>query len=397
MWIEREIASEIRKASSGFPVVALVGPRQVGKTSLLERLFPDYGYVTLDVASNAEAAETRPQEFLQRHPPPLVIDEVQYAPSFFRHIKSHVDSKKGRRGLFMITGSQNFLLMENLAESLAGRAAVIPFLGLSGKEWSSAAAASRGQSWQDFLWRGSFPALWSEPGVGPTRERWYQGYVSTYLERDVRNLLNVGSLRDFERFLRACAARCGQTLNLSELGRDVGISTPTAKQWVSVLQASNQVFLLEPYYRSLGKRISKTPKLYFTDTGLAAYLMGFASADGLWASREAGALWESYVVGQWLRWRDWHEPSLALWYWRDQGGNEVDLLLDRNQMLFPVECKIKERPGKGDTQGIERLRKFYGKDHVPQAYVACPTEASFDIEPGIAAVSGWETWPLQVP
>ncbi|MBN1105219.1 MAG: ATP-binding protein [Deltaproteobacteria bacterium] len=381
----------------GFPVVALVGPRQIGKTSLLERLFPDYGYVTLDVASNAEAAETRPQEFLERHPPPLLIDEVQYAPSFFRHIKSYVDSEKGRRGLFMITGSQNFLLMENLAESLAGRAAVIPFLGLSGKEWRSAAAASTGQSWQEFLWKGGFPALWSDPGAGPTRERWYQGYVSTYLERDVRNLLNVGSLRDFERFLRACAARCGQTLNLSELGRDVGISTPTAKQWVSVLQASNQVFLLEPYYRSLGKRISKTPKLYFTDTGLAAYLMGFTSADGLWASREAGALWESYVVGQWLRWRDWHEPSLMLWYWRDQGGNEVDLLIERNQMLFPVECKIKDRPGKEDTQGIERLRKFYGKDHVPQAYVACPTEASFDLEPGITAVSGWEIWSLQVP
>jgi uncharacterized protein len=180
------------------------------------------------------------------------------------------------------------------------------------------------------------------------------------------------------------------------LGRDVGISTPTAKQWVSVLQASNQVILLEPYYRSLGKRLSKTPKLYFTDTGLAAYLMGFASADTLWASREAGALWESYVVGQWLRWRDWHEPSLMLWYWRDQGGNEVDLLLERDKKLVPVECKVKELPGKRDIHGIERLRKFYGKDHVPQAYVACPTDASFDVEPGIAAVSGWEVWPLQV-
>ena len=183
-------------------------------------------------------------------------------------------------------------------------------------------------------------------------------------------------------------------LNLSELGRDVGISTPTAKQWVSVLQASNQVILLEPYYRSLGKRLSKTPKLYFTDTGLAAYLMGFASADTLWASREVGALWESYVVGQWLRWRDWHEPSLMLWYWRDQGGNEVDLLLERDKKLVPVECKVKELPGKRDIQGIERLRKFYGKDHVPQAYVACPTDASFDLEPGITAVSGWEVWPL---
>ncbi|HHP7234832.1 MAG TPA: ATP-binding protein [Desulfobacterales bacterium] len=394
MWIEREIASEIEAAASAFPVVALVGPRQIGKTSILERLFPDYNYVSLDVSANAEAAETRPQEFLQRHAPPVIIDEVQYAPSFFRHIKSHVDSQKGRNGLVIMTGSQNFLLMENLAESLAGRAAVIPFLGLSGKEWREASAASRGRPWIEFLWKGGFPALWSDPDKGPTRERWYQGYVSTYLERDVRNLLNVGSLRDFERFLRACAARCGQALNLSELGRDVGISTPTAKQWLSVLQASNQVILLEPYYRSLGKRISKTPKLHFTDTGLASYLMGFASAEALWRSREAGAIWESYVVGQWLRRRDWHEPSLMLWYWRDQGGSEVDLLLEKNRVLFPVECKVKELPGKKDIRGIERLKKFYGSDHVRQAFVACPTDTSFDVEPGITAMRGWEVWPL---
>jgi predicted AAA+ superfamily ATPase len=250
--------------------------------------------------------------------------------------------------------------------------------------------------WEEFLWKGSYPALWAGRAGQPARERWYQGYVSTYLERDVRNLLNVGSLRDFERFLRACAARCGQMLNLSELGRDVGVSTPTAKQWLSVLQASNQVVLLEPYYRSLGKRIAKTPKLHFTDTGLAAYLMGFSSAEALLGSRAAGALWESYVVGQWIRRRDWHAPSLGLWYWRDQGGNEVDLLLERDRKLFPVECKLKEIPGKKDLQGLERLKKFYGEDQVAQSYVACPIDIAFDIQPQVTAVPGWEVWKLQV-
>ncbi len=394
MWIEREIATELERAAATFPVVALVGPRQVGKTSILERIFHHYGFVSLDVASNAEAAETRPQEFLQRHPPPVIIDEVQYAPSFFRHIKTYVDAKKGQNGLFIITGSQNFSLMENLAESLAGRAAVIPFLGLSGNEWKSCAAASENQAWKEFLWKGAFPALWCEPQKGPSRQRWYQGYVATYIERDVRNLLNVGSLRDFERFLRACAARCGQMLNMSELGRDVGISTPTVKQWLSVLQASNQVILLEPYYRSLGKRITKTPKLHFTDTGLAAYLMGFTSADAMWSSPQAGALWESYVVGQWLRQRDWHVPSLMLWYWRDQGGNEVDLVLELNGKLIPVECKIKEAPEPKDTQGIERLKKFYGIDMVSQAYIACPVDATFDMQPDITVIPGWRNWPL---
>ena len=394
MWIEREIVTELLQAASTFPVVALVGPRQVGKTSILERVFQDYHYVSLDVASNAETAETRPQEFLRRHPPPVVIDEVQYAPSFFRHLKTHVDANKGRNGLFIVTGSQNFLMMENLAESLAGRAAVIPFLGLSGGEWRSDPAAGGNRPWTEFLWRGGFPALWADPGKMPSRERWYQGYVATYLERDVRNLLNVGSLRDFDRFLRACAARCGQMLNLSELGRDVGISTPTAKQWLSVLQASNQVFVLEPYHRSMGKRISKTPKLHFTDTGLAAYLMGFSSAESLWAFPEAGALWESYVVGQWLRWRDWHAPSLMLWYWRDQAGKEVDLLLELDRKLFPVECKLKEVPEKKDLAGIRRVKSFYGKEQVRQAYVACPADSPFDIEPGVAAVPGWQVWPL---
>ena len=394
MWIEREITIELQQAASTFPVVALVGPRQVGKTSILEREFQDYGYVSLDVASNAETAETRPEAFLRQHPPPVVIDEVQYAPSFFRHLKTHVDANKGQNGLFILTGSQNFLMMENLAESLAGRAAVIPFLGLSGSEWRSNAAVSGKLPWADFFWKGGFPALWAESDRVPSRERWYQGYVATYLERDVRNLLNVGSLREFERFLRACAARCGQMLNLSELGRDVGISTPTAKQWLSVLQASNQVFLLEPYYRSLGKRISKTPKLHFTDTGLAAYLMGFSSAESLWASTEAGALWETYVVGQWLRWRDWHAPSLMLWCWRDQGGNEVDLLLEVDRQLYPVECKLKEKPGKKDLKGIRRLRKFYGEELVSRAYVAGPVDSPFDLEPGITLEPGWQVWPV---
>jgi predicted AAA+ superfamily ATPase len=394
MWIEREISTELTELVRTFPVVALVGPRQVGKTSLLERLFRDFTYVSFDVPAYAEAAETRPETFLRRYPPPVVLDEIQYAPSFFRSMKTCVDGRKGENGLFVVTGSQNFLLMEELSESLAGRAAVIPFLGLSGSEWRSVQEVRGSLRWQDFLWKGSFPALWADPEAAPSRERWYQGYVATYLERDVRSLLQVGSLRDFERFIRACAIRCGQMLNVSELGRDVGISAPTSKQWLSVLQASNQIFLLEPYYRSLGKRISKTPKLYFTDTGLAAYLMGFASADSLWGSHQAGALWENYVVSQWLRRRDWHEPSLGLWTWRDQTGNEVDLVLEKDRRLIPVECKLTERPGSKDLSGIHKLKTFYGEDAMAHAYLACPIDLPYDVAPGVTAMPGWEPWDV---
>lgn len=396
MWIEREINKEILQVANTFPVAVLVGPRQVGKTSLLEKVFSKHTYVSLDVSSNAEAAETRPQEFLEHYPPPVVIDEIQYAPSFFRYIKAYVDSHKGQNGLFILTGSQNLVLMEAIAESLAGRSAVIPFLGLSAAEWQQAKAVSGQHTWKDFLWKGGFPALWAEPESLPSRERWYQGYVATYLERDVRNLLKVGSLRDFERFIRAAAIRCSQTLNLSEIGRDVGISTSTSKQWLSVLQASNQVFLLEPYYRSLGKRIVKSPKLYFTDTGLVSYLQGFNSPEALWSSAQAGALWENHVVNQWLRFRDWHEPPLGLWYWRDQGGNEVDLVLERNQKLTAVECKITERPDEKNMKGIRRLKGFYGEKEVIRSYIACPIELPFDVAPGVTAVPGWTVWPTDV-
>ncbi len=395
MWIQREISQELRGLAKAFPVLVLIGPRQVGKTSILERTFPDHAYASLDAGTLAESAETRPEEFLATHPPPVILDEIQYAPSFFKTIKSAVDARRGENGLFILTGSQNFMLMQSVSESLAGRAAVIPFSGLSAYEWEqSQKAAGIDPSWREFVWKGGYPALWANPESSPARDRWYQGYVATYIERDIRNLLRVGNLRDFERFLRACAARCAQTLNLSELGRDVGISTPTAKQWLSVLQASNQLYLLEPYYRSLGKRLTKSPKLYFTDTGLAAYLMGFGSSEALWSSMQAGAVWENHVINQWVRWRDWHEPSLSLWHWRDQSGNEVDLLLEKDQKLIPVECKLAERPEGKDAKGIRALKNFYGPATVQSAYVACTTRSAFDIEPGVTAIPAWKAWPL---
>ena len=393
MWIEREIDRELIDIASSFPVLVLVGPRQVGKTSVLERTFKDYSYISLDVAAHAEMAETRPEDFLQMYPPPVVVDEVQYAPAFFRQIKTFVDSHRGEYGLFILSGSQNFILMNNIADSLAGRAAVIPFSGLSGIEWQRACPASR-EMWREFLWRGGFPRLWDTPERPVSRDRWYQGYLATYLERDVRNLLNVGSIRDFERFLRACAARSAQTLNMSEIGRDVGISATTARQWVSVLQASGQIFLLEPYYKSLGKRLAKSPKLYFTDTGLAAFLMGFHSSKALWESQFIGALWENYVISQWHKWKDWHQPSATLWYWRDQPGNEVDLLIETGDRLTAIECKLTERPSNRDVRGLSRLVSFYRDVADINCYIACTADQPFGITDNVEVRSGWTVWDL---
>lgn len=391
MWIERILANELRKLAATFPVVALVGPRQVGKTALFEQTFPSYRYVSLDTASLAEMAETRPGEFLERHAPPVIIDEVQYAPALFRHIKAHVDAHRSQKGQFLLAGSQNYALMHAISDSLAGRVAVIPFLGLSAAEWL-ASPASAGRAWGHFWLRGGYPGLWADPEL--SRERWYQGYLATYLERDVRNILRVGSLRDFERFLRACAARCAQTLNMSDLGRDVGISATTAREWIGALQASNQIMLLEPYHRSLGKRLAKSPKLYFTDTGLAAFLMGLPD-DVPPPEHVAGALWENHVVAQWLRWKHWLHPEAMLWYWRDAGGNEVDLLVEWGQRLHAIECKYKECPDRHDLRGIRRLSEFYGDASIP-GYIACTTPHPFEIDASATAVSGWTTWNLAV-
>ncbi len=395
MWIEREISEELKNLAATFPVVVLVGPRQVGKTSVLERTFSDYTYLSLDVSAHAEMAETRPEDFLAQFKPPLVLDEIQYAPAFFRQIKTFVDAHRGENGLFILSGSQNFMLMKNVADSLAGRAAVIPYSGLSSIEWQNAYHPKSTADWREFLWRGAYPRLWDNPDNPVSRDRWYQGYLATYLERDIRNLLNVGNLRDFERFIRACAARCSQSLNMSEIGRDVGVSATTAKQWISVLQASNQIILLEPYYKSLGKRLAKSPKLYFSDTGLATFLMGFQSAEDLWRSQSVGAIWENHVVSQWQKWRDWHRPSASLWYWRDQAGNEVDLLVEMNNKLTAIECKLKERPDRRDARGLDRLLAFYGSEVCNQRYIACTTALPFEVSQNVSACSGWTTWGIQ--
>jgi uncharacterized protein len=392
VWIDRKMRIPLLNAANTFPAVVIGGPRQVGKTSLLEHAFPKHRYVTLDLGEHADMAETRPADFLSRFPPPLIVDEVQYAPALFRHLKVAVDTQKGEVGLFLLSGSQDFALMESVSDSLAGRAAVIRMLGLSGHEWR-ASPVSDGHAWPEFLFRGGYPGLWASDAQVPERSRWYASYLATYLERDVRNMLRVGSLRDFERFLRACAARTAQTLNMAELGRDVGISANTAREWISVLQASNQIALLEPYYRSLGKRLVKSPKLYFTDTGLAAFLLGFQTATTLWTSQAAGALWENYVITQWIRWRDWEHPEASLWYYRDQVGAEVDLLIEQDAALTLIECKLASRPDLRDLRGISAVRKHFGKS-VKRAFIACTSESTFSVSPDTTAVPGWTTWDV---
>lgn len=392
MWINRTAADVLTSLAKSFPAVVVTGPRQVGKTSLLEKTFPSYNYVSLDVSSHAETAETRPEQFLKLHPPPVIIDEIQYTPSLLKNIKVYIDAHKGKMGQFLISGSQSLSLMESISESMAGRTAVIPLLSLSAQELYHTVQDKDELSITFFMWKGGYPALWAQDPL-PDRNRWYQGYVATYLERDVRNMLNIGKLRDFERFIRACAHRTGGILNMSELGRDVGISHSTAREWLGLLHASHQVILLEPYYRSMGKRLVKSPKLYFTDTGLASFLAGFQTAEAQEISSMAGALWENHVISQWLRWRDTMAPAANLWFWQNQQRQEVDLVIEYEGKLLPIECKFKEKPKTDDISNLLKFKKIYGND-VRHGWIACITKTPYAISDGIAAVNGFMPWGL---
>ena len=325
MWLPREISSRVLELSASFPALIVTGARQTGKTSLLRRLFPDHDYVSLDLRALAEEAELSPTSFLETHPPPVLIDEVQYAPGLFRHLKVAIDEHRAAKGRFVLTGSQKFTLMKEVSDSLAGRCALLSLPGLTVREIRASGWKPEGLDAQaELLLRGGFPELWAERSI-PARE-FYQSYVATYLERDLRQVLRVGNLRDFERFLRACAARSSQVLNRSELARDVGISQPTASEWISALEASNQITLLEPYFANVGKRLVKSPKLYFNDTGLLCFLLGM-SPESLGPSALTGAIWETFVFAELTRWLDLYQPEWTIWFYRDQQQREADFLI----------------------------------------------------------------------
>ncbi|MDI6802134.1 MAG: ATP-binding protein [Thermodesulfovibrionales bacterium] len=383
MWIKRDAEELIKALGSQFPVVFVTGARQVGKTSILTHLFPDFFYVTMDDPAMAFSAENAPQDFIESLSYPAIIDEAQYAPDLFRHIKLVVDKTK-RNGQFFITGSQSFPLMQNLSESLAGRCGIINLQPLSAHEL---AAGGRLPAVEEYISIGGFPALYA--GNATDRQHWYPSYIATYLERDVRNILNVGSLRDFNRFLRAAAARTAQTLSLSDLSRDVGVSPNTIKSWISVLQASHIIHLLEPYYRSIGKRLVKSPKIYFLDTGLAAYLMGLFSWQEIAASPMAGAIWETYVFTQIHRRLLAHGISNPpLFYWRTKDGKEVDFVIEKGGRFIALEAKLTGSPGTETLKGFDYLKEYYGQDSVLKGYVVCRIKKDFAIGKGIRAING---------
>ncbi|MBI2960198.1 MAG: ATP-binding protein [Betaproteobacteria bacterium] len=379
MWITRNAETLLRRMARQFPAVLVTGARQSGKTSLLRHVYPRASYLSLDLPAHAEAAQTAPEQLLEHYPEPVIIDEIQYAPSLLRHLKVRIDRERSKHGRYLLTGSQTFPLMQGVSESLAGRCALLSLHSLSRAE---ILAAGRPAEETAYVFLGGYPEL----HVGAEPELWFPAYVATYLERDVRNVLRVADLQEFNRFLRACALRTAQVLNYSDLARDTGVAPNTARKWLGLLQSSAVVALVEPYWGNRTKRLIKAPKLVFLDTGLAAFLAGFRSAADLFASPYAGAFWESYVFGQIVRQAAARGETGLPTYWRTAGGHEVDLVIEGGGRIRAIECKHKERPDNADVAGLRALEQAQ-RELVTEKIIVCRTSAPHKLADGTWVVN----------
>jgi predicted AAA+ superfamily ATPase len=387
MYFQREIYDRVQALSQQFPALVLTGARQTGKTTLLRSLFPGHHYVSLDLPSAADLAERDPESFLAQHPAPLLVDEVQYAPGLFRHLKIAIDGDRHSTGRFILTGSQKFNLMKAVSDSLAGRCAIVELETLSFEEISQHLPYPKNVGdLVGAIVRGGFPDLWRDPGIDANA--YYRAYLSTYLERDVRQILNVASLRDFERFLRACAARSAQLLDKAALARDVGVSSKAANDWLSVLEASNQVQLLEPYFENLGKRLIKSPKLYLSDTGLLCFLLGLDERS-LPQSPYLGTVWESAVYAQLRKQRDRAGDRSTLWFYRDAQQREVDFVMALGTERHLIEAKWTENPSTRDSENLQSVGQILiarGKAPQVHASIVCRTPHSSVLSDGTRVV-----------
>ena len=353
MLIPRLITSTLQDFRSWFPVVYLGGPRQSGKTTLLRQLLPDLPYASLEDADARRRAEEDPRRFLNGFPTGAILDEAQRVPHLFNYLQGYVDADRSRR--FVLSGSQNFLLMERITQSLAGRAGILNLLPFSFFELQSYRAPN---SLEEFIWQGGYPGIHGETPI--PQEVFFDSYVQTYLERDVRMLKNVGDISTFGNFMRLCAGRVGQPLNLAALATDAGISPNTAKAWMSVLEASYLVFKLPPYFENYSKRLIKSPKLYFFDTGLLCNLLGIASAKQLEMHHYFGNIVENAIILELYKKRVNAGKRPKFWFWQDQKNNEVDLLIEEDGILKAVEIKSSQTYNSRLTSGLKLWQKLSG-------------------------------------
>lgn len=371
------LETQVEKAARGFPALLLTGPRQCGKTTLLRKLFPRSSYVLLEDPDVIARVRADPRSFLEELRTPVILDEIQNTPELLNYIRSRIDNAPSRRGQWLLTGSQEAPLMQGVAESMAGRAAVLQLLPLSTTESPKVS-----------LLRGGYPGVVTRPSAA---ELWFRSYVQTYLERDIRAITAVRDLATYRRFLALLASRCGTLLNKTELAGPLGVSVPTITEWLNALEITAQILLVPPFYENFGKRLVKTPKLFFVDSGLACHLLGIASVAALRRSALYGRLFEGFVAAEIAKRQVNGGGRVQLYYFRDQQGLEVDLIVPQGpEGLALIEAKASKTPLPSMARPLQRLAgsiRHYTTRSIVVHGGSAGTEAGTALLPGVAALS----------
>lgn len=361
---KREIATELKELATKYPVITVIGPRQSGKTTLVRHEFPEKEYANLEAPDIREMAETDPRSFLDRYPNGAILDEIQRVPQLLSYIQTIVDESE-QKGLFILTGSHQLELHQAISQSLAGRTALLTLLPMSLNELIQAGIDL---SLDESLIRGGYPRIFKEQLDSAQTYKAYRNYFQTYVERDLRQLINVKDLSQFERFVRICAGRIGQIVNLEEIGGEVGVSSHTIKEWLSILEASFILFRLQPYFDNFGKRMIKSPKLFFIDVGLAAYLLGIENPLQMNRDPLRGHLVENLVIVELMKWRYNQGLDPQLYYYRDVQKNEIDVIFKNGDQLVPIEIKSSQTYHSEFLQKLEFFQQL-AKSRAPEGYL----------------------------
>lgn len=404
----RILSGTLRRAATTFPAILVTGPRQSGKTTLLRHEFEKtHAFVSLERPDVRARARADSLGFLADHPPPVILDEIQLVPELLHYVKDRIDADR-RPGQWLLSGSQSFPLMQGISQTLAGRVAVLTLQPLSVDEAHAPATLAtvddllqrvfsapteagrrrRSVDLADWLLRGGYPEPRLDPSVD--RQLWFASYVQTYLERDVRDVLQVADLASFNRFVALVAARTGSLLNMTDLGRDAGVTGPTVKRWLSVMETSNLIYLLRPYHANFGKRVTKSAKPYFIDPGVLTFLLGLHNREPLLRGPSLGAILESAVIAEWLKSCQHRGERPQLYHWRSSGGLEVDLVIERDQQLYGIEIKATATPSPRHAEALARWIELAGDR--ARGVVACNIDRPMALRPGIRAVPWHLAW-----